>query len=81
MQNLLGNFSIKDRTLDNLDRDLHPIDAIESHIPGCIDQLAEMNLAVLDSDETNKVCPGRHFDGMEAESMKSLDRQEQKNGG
>lgn len=70
MQDLVGNTAVKDSTLNYLDSDLYSIGAIASHITGCIDQLTEMNLAVLDSDETNKVRPGRHLRWDEVESLK-----------
>lgn len=70
MQNLVCNSAIKDSTLNRLHSDLHSIDAIASNITGSIDQLAEVNLAVLDGDKTNKMSPGGHFKWYRAEQMK-----------
>jgi hypothetical protein len=62
VHNLVGNAAIEDCPLNHLHSDLHSINSVAPNISGCIDQLAEVNLAVLDSNETNKVSPGYHFE-------------------
>jgi hypothetical protein len=60
VHDFLRNSAVKHRTLDHVDSNLNAIDTVTTNIASGVNQLAKVYLAVLDSDETNKVRPGRH---------------------
>lgn len=61
MHDLISDSPTKDGPFDNFCGYRNSIDTVTSDIAARIDQLAEMDLAVLNSNEPNQVCPGWHF--------------------
>ena len=59
-QQRLGDFSIKYRAIDEVYLDFSTFERIESYISAGIDQLPNVGLVVLHSNEANEMSPGRH---------------------
>jgi len=53
--------SIENGSIDQIYGNFLAIDRVPTNVPRRINKLTEMDLIVLDGDETNKVGPGRHL--------------------
>jgi hypothetical protein len=67
MQELLGDSTIEDSPGNHIHSNLNTVYTIASDISSGVDQLAKVDLIVLDSDEANQVRPGRHREGYRTE--------------
>ena len=60
VHDLLRNSAIKHSALDQVGSNFDTIHMVSADVASRIHQLAEVDEAVFDSNETNKVRPGRH---------------------
>lgn len=61
MHYLFCHSSIIDRSFDQKNGDINTVNSILADVSGGIYQLAQMDLVVFRSNESNEVCPG-HFE-------------------
>jgi hypothetical protein len=58
MQHLVSDAAIEDRPINHIDGDFSPVSPVASHVAIRLDQLAEVDLVVLDGDEAYEMRPG-----------------------
>jgi hypothetical protein len=56
----LRHSAVKDRPVNQINRDFHDIRAVTSDVSSSVDRLVKVDVVILDCDKSNQMCPGWH---------------------